>query len=274
MIRATATILLLLAHLPLLRGGFPRPEPPLPARVALADCVIVGQVTNVPADPVYALALPKIAGAPKVAHQMAVVRVDSVVIRAKDLRELRVGFIAPPPSPRRRPEFQWSVGQQGCFFLRKHPDESFWVLQADYDMVAKKDGNNFERSLALVKRCADLLKDAEAGLRAAVADDRLLTAGMLILRYRTPQHVYRGEPKTAPIDTDQSRRILAVLAEGEWTEKDLQAPMGRLRLFLRLGLTKRDGWKAGKSDKETAAAAREWLRAHSATYRIRCYVPD
>lgn len=277
MIRAMAAILLLMACVPPatpVRGGFPRPEPPLPQRVALADCVIVGKVTNVPADPVHAFALPKIAGAPKVAHQMAVVGIDSVVLGATDVRELRVGFIAPPPSPRRRTAFQWSVGQEGCFFLRKHPDESFWVIQADYDLVAKGRGKDFERRLALVQRCGKLLKDAEAGLRAPEADDRLLTAGMLILRYRTPQHVYRGEAKTAPIDAERNRLILAVLADGEWTEMDLRAPMGRLRLFFRLGLTARDGWKPAKSEKETAAAAQAWLRAHAATYRIRRYVPE
>jgi hypothetical protein len=274
MIRAMGPILLLTAWPTLARAGFPRPEPPLPQRVALADSVIVGQVTSVLENPVQAFALPKILGASKVPHHMAVVRIDSVVLGTKDLRELRVGFIAPPPSPGRRPGFQWSVGQQGCFFLRKHPDEPFWVIQADYDMLDKARDKEFESHLALVRRCGKLLEDVEAGLRASDADNRLLTAGMLIFRYRTPQHAYRGAAKTAPIDAGQSQRILAVLAEGEWAEKDLRAPMGRLRLFLRLALTSRDGWKAGKSDKETAEAARAWLRSNASTYRIHRYVAD
>jgi hypothetical protein len=273
MIRVVIAILLLLAWLPWVHAGFPRPEPPLPQRVALSDCVIVGQVTSVPEDRVNALALPKIAGAPKVPHQMAVVRIDSVVLGAKDLRELLVGFVA-PPSPRRQQGFRWSIGQQGCFFLRKHPDEAFWVLQADYDMMDKGRDKDFERRLAIVRRCGNLLKDVEAGLRAPEADDRLLTAGMLILRYRTPQYVYRGSAKTEPIDAEQSRRILAVLAEGEWAEMDLRVPMGRLRLFLRLGLKDGDGWKAVRSDKEAAEAARAWLRANASTYRIRRYIAD
>ncbi len=195
MIRVVAAILLLMAWLPLVRAGFPRPEPPIPQRVALADCVIVGQVTSVPEDPVHAFALPKIAGAPKVPHQMAVVRIDSVVVGAKDLQELRVGFVTPPPSPRRQPGFHWSVGQQGCFFLRKHPDESFWVLQADYDMLDKGRDKDYERRLALVRRCSKLIKDVEASLTAPDAEDRLLTAGMLILRYRTPSTSTAGRPR-------------------------------------------------------------------------------
>jgi hypothetical protein len=156
--------------------------------------------------------------------------------------------------------------------LRKHPDEPFWVIQADYDMLDKGRDKDFERRLTLVRRCGKLLEDVEAGLRASDVEDRLLTAGMLILRYRTPQHVYRGTPKTEPIDAGQSRRILAVLAEGEWTEKDLRDPMGRLRLLSRLSLTNRDGWKPVRSDKEAAEAAQAWLRANASTYRIRRYV--
>jgi hypothetical protein len=81
-------------------------------------------------------------------------------------------------------------------------------------------------------------------------------------------------PKTEPIDAQQSRRILAVLAEGEWTEKDLRDPLGRLRLFFRLGLTDRDGWKPVRSDKEAAEAAQAWLRTNASTYRIRRYAAE
>ncbi len=50
--------------------------------------------------------------------------------------------------------------------------------------------------------------------------------------------------------------------------------MGRLRLFFRLGLTNRDGWKSVRSDKEAALAAQSWLRANASTYRIRRYVAE
>jgi hypothetical protein len=235
--------------------------------------VIVGTVTEVKTDPALAFSLPKITGAPRVPYRLAVIRIDTAVRGAEDQREVSVGFVAPPPS-RRRDDFRWSVGQEGCFFLRKHPDESFYVIQSPFDVLDRARAKSFDRDLALVKRCAKLLEDPEAGLRSKETTDRLLIAAMLIFRYRTAQYVYRGEPKTEPIDTGQSRRILAILAEGPWTEKDIRDPAGRLRLFLRLGLTDRDGWKPPESAAEMATAAQEWLRANSDRYRIRRYVPE
>jgi hypothetical protein len=49
--------------------------------------------------------------------------------------------------------------------------------------------------------------------------------------------------------------------------------MGPLRLFYRLGLTEKDGWRRPGAAKEVPEAARAWLRAHAATYRIRRYAP-
>jgi hypothetical protein len=255
------------------RAGFPIPAPPLPERLALADAVVIGAVTEVKADPVLAFSIPKISGAPKVPHYIAVVRVETVVVGAKDEREMQVGFVAPRARPGRT-DFRWAVGQEGCFFVRKHPDERFHVLMGWWDFLDKAKTKDFDRDLALVKRCAKLLADPDAGLRAKDAEDRLLTAGMLIFRYRTAQYVYRGDPKTEPIDAEQSRLILSVLAEGEWTEKDVRDPMGRLRLFSRLDLTDMEGWKSPPSVKEAAEAARQWLRANAATFRIRRYVPE
>jgi hypothetical protein len=255
------------------QAGFPRPQPPLPQRLALADCVVIGKVTRVVSEPVHAFALPKIAGAPRVRHQLAVVRVETTLVGDRDAREISVGFAAPPPS-RRPADFQWTVGQEGCFFLRRHPDESFHVVQNSWDVVDRARTKTFDRDLALLKRGAKLLADPMTGLRSKDAEDRLLTAGMLLFRYRTAQYVYRGAPKTEPIDAEQSRLILSVLAESPWTETDLRAPTGRLPLFMRIGLTDKDGWKSSDSVKATAAAAREWLRSNAAEYRIRRYVPD
>ena len=253
------------------RAGFPVPEPPIPQRVALAEAIIVGKVTEVVSDPALALAIPKISGAPAVPYRIAVVQVKTSVRGAKDLREIRVGFAAPP---RRRVDFGWTVGQGGCFFLRKHPDESFFVIETSFDVMDRARSKTFDRDLAQVQRCAKLLDDPEAGLCSKDGEDRLLTAAALIFRYRTPRHVYRGEPKTEPIDAGQSRRILSVLAEGPWTEKDVRAPAGRLRLFLRLALTDKDGWQPAESAKDTAAAAQQWLRANAERYRIRRYAAE
>jgi hypothetical protein len=268
---------LLLAAVPPAAAGVRLPEPPLPQRVALAECVVVGRVAALAADPVGAYPLLKVAGAPKVPYQVAEVEVETVVAGARGARRLRVGFIVPltpergGPTRPRRPAVKLTAGQEGCFFLRKHPDEPFYVVQSPWDLLAK--GKDFDKDLALIKRCVRILDDPDAGLRSRDAGDRLLTAAMLIFRYRTVLWVYPGPPRTEPIDAEQSRLILATLSEGPWTDDDAKSPTGRLRLFLRLDLTRQDGWQSPRSVAELAPAAEKWLRENRATYRIRRYVP-
>jgi hypothetical protein len=274
-----ASVLLLLAVAPAY-GGVRMPEPPLPQRVALADCVCTGRITALEAEPVSAFPLLKIAGAPKVPHQIALVDLQTSVVGAKGLRQLRVGYVAPlppdqgGPSRPRRPPIKLTVGQEGCFFLRKHPEEPFYVMQAVWDLQDKATAKDFDREMILIKRCARLLNDPDAGLRSKDAGDRLLTAGMLIFRYRTVQWVYRGKPRTEPVDAEQSKLILAALAEGAWTREDVESPMGRVRLFLRLGLAAHDGWSPPSSVEDLPAAAEKWLRENRGSYRIQRYVPD
>lgn len=254
-------------------AGIPIPEPPVPQRVALADCVVVGEVTEVKPEPVYAAPDLKIPGAPKVPYRMAVIRAETVVVGPRDLREVRVGFVAAArPGAPRQAALRWTRGQEACFFLRKHPDEPFYVAQAGWAVLPRRGAEEYARQRALVERCARLLAGPLAGLRSQDAADRLLTAALLIFRYRTARAVYRGEPRTEPVDAEQSRLILSALAEGPWPAREVNGPMGRLRLFLRLGLTEKDGWRPAAA-KDVAGAARAWLRANAATYRIRRYAP-
>jgi hypothetical protein len=275
-----STAVLLVAAVAPAYAGVRMPEPPLPQRVALADCVCTGRIKALEAEPVSAFPLLKIAGAPKVPHQIVIVDVETAVLGTKGQRQLRVGYVAPPRPDRgdlsrpRRPQIKLSAGQEGCFFLRKHPEEPFYVMQTVCDLHDKATARDFDKEVLLIKRCARLLDDPDAGLRSKDAGDRLLTAGMLIFRYRTVQWVYRGRPKTEPIDAEPSRLILAALAEGPWTKEDAESPMGRLRLFLRLGLTGQDGWNAPSSVQEFPAAAENWLRENRGSYRIQRYVPD
>jgi hypothetical protein len=252
----------------------------LPERVALADCVVVGKVTGFEPDRVSASPLLKIRNAPKVQFQIAIVTSESKILAAKDNGPLRVGFLppAPPGSPTpqqyQKTEVKLRIDQQACFFLRRHPDESFYVAQTTFDVLDRVTTKTFDKDIALVGRCARLLADPDASLRSADAEDRWLTAAMRIYRYRTATVVYSGRAKTAPIDAEQSQRILAALAEGSWNEKDAMGPMGRLRLFLRLGLTRQDGWIKPVAVDATLTAARDWLRANGDSYRIRQYVPE
>jgi hypothetical protein len=251
----------------------PLVAPPVPKRVALADLVVVGKVTAIEDDLVEAPPLLKIPGVSKnVSYRMAVVTIDSALLGGKegDTR-IRIGVLQPA---KRAAKVQFKVEQEGCFFLRKHPDESFYVIQEPYELLDKTTTKEFDKEVALAKRSAQLLADPDAGLEAKEADDRLLTAAMLIFQARTPRVVYTKEPKTEPIDAVQSKHILTVLAEADWTERNLPSAMAPLSLFLYLGLTERDGWLPPKDVSALPEAARQWLKKNAAEYRIRRYVAE
>jgi hypothetical protein len=204
---------------------------------------------------------------------------------AKAGSEIRVGFIPPQTAPaggpvfiRRRPGLVLTTGQEGCFFLTKHPDENFYTVPAYFDFVEKK-APNFDKDMVQVKRCVKLLSDPDAGLKSKDAEDRMLTAGMLVSRYRTVKPGMDGKT-TEPIDAEESKRILQTLAEADWTVKPNPQPgpfglqMTPQNIFLRLGLTPEDGWKQPQNFMEVPAAAKAWLKDHAGAYRITRFVAE
>jgi hypothetical protein len=258
-------------------AGVQLPDTPLAERMALADCVIVGRVLSLEEEPALAYPLVKVPGAPKVAYRVAMVRVDTPILGLATQKEVRVGFIHVPTDerpvaiPSSSTQAKLVAGQEGCFFLHKHPEESFYVAQKAWDVLDKDKVKEFGKVVAQAKRCARLKEDPDAGLRSKDAEDRLLAAALLIYRYRTVAWASGGPPRTEPIDAERSRLILTALAEGPLADKTAAVP--RLRLFYRLGLTAKDGWKPPRSLKEVPAAADAWLRENAVTYRIERYVP-
>src|SRR5262249_42757688 len=130
-----------------------------------------------------------------------------------------------------------------------------------------KKSANFDKDIALIKRCTKILGDPNAALKAKDAEERFLAAAMLVARYRTPK---APNPKTEPLDAEQSKLILQALAGADWTPKTDFTQLSPLMVLHRLPLTKNDGWTppSPKDDKEYAAYAQRWLRDHADSYRI------
>jgi hypothetical protein len=277
-----ATVLLMLLAAVPAGAVVPLTAPPLPARVALADLIALGKVTSVEDEIVQAAPLVKIPGVTnKVPFRIAVVTIQSSLFGAEELKRVRVAFTPPSAdgakavrSGGKLAVVRFAAGDEGCFLLRKHQDEPFYVASAAYDFMDKAKTKDFAKEIALMKNCVRLLADTKAGLAAKQADDRLLTAALLIYRYRTARHVYLGKPRTETIAADESKRILTILAEADWNAKDPPAAGPPLSLFLRLDLTKEDGWEPPAVLAEVAPAARKWLDDHAAEYRIRRYLPS
>jgi hypothetical protein len=277
--RLCVVCFLLAACTPPVGAIVPVSAPPLPQRVALADLVVVGKVQALEKELVKGSPVLEVPGVQhQVPYRIANLAIRTVLVGPPDLTKVQAAFIPAgedlPRGVRKLVQVQLTVNQDGCFFLRKHPREPFYVAQVAYDVLDRGKMKEFDKELALVKRCAGLLKDPDAGLKAKDAEDRLLTAAMLIFRYRTPLWVYTGKPKTEPIDAEQSKLILKTLAEGDWTVQEGPAPLQPLALFLRLGLTEDDDWEPPTKLKEFAGAAQKWLHDKGRTYRLQRYVPE
>jgi len=252
------------------------PAAPVPDRVALAECVVLGKVGKVEDKNVSAVPYP--GAKTKVEYQVFALQIDDPLIGAKGMKELRIGFVPPmntgvrPPRP--LPQVNLVTGQEACFFLTKHSEENFYVPQQYTDVLDKKTPN-FDKEIALVKRCAKLLDDPNASLKSKDADDRLMTAAMLIIRYRTNR---QPNAKMESIDAEQSKLILQVLADADWTKtNDPNLRGGPQQYFLRLGLTDKDGWKQPRTAqeyKELPNVAKQWLKDNAGKYRIQRYVTE
>jgi len=257
---------------------------PIPQRVAQSDAVVIGKVTGFGDKLVNAKA---IFGDAKVDYQIAIVRVEDAFLGAKDAKEIKVGFVPPPPPPvpmpgpgpvliiKRHPQFNLTLDQEACLFLVKHPTEDFYVGVQYYDFINKTGDANFDKSMDEVRRAAKLLADPAAGFKSKEADDRFLTAALLVTRYRMRR--VGGAGKTEPIDAEQSKQILQALADADWAPK-VGGPVGfRLtpqRVFFQLGLTPKDGWTQPKDFNQTADEAKKWLQDNADKYRIEHFVAD
>ena len=259
--------------------------PPLSQRTALADVIVIGKVTGF-GDKLVTAAPPN--GGAKVDYQVAIVQVSDPISGLQDVKEIKVGFIPPPPPPpppapggpfiirKRYPQFNLTLDQEACLFLVKHPTEDFYVGQAYYDIL-NKNTPDFDKNMDEVKHCVQLLADPTASLQSKKADDRFLTAAMLIVRYRTAKP---GETKTASIDAEESKRILQALADADWNAKPTAGPvftgfrLTPMTAFNRLNLTPQDGWTQPKDAKEVPDAAKQWVKDNVEKYRIQRFVAD
>ncbi len=256
---------------------------PLPERVASCDCIVVAKVTAIEKKNVLARSYPGTKD--KVEYQVAVVKIDEALVGAKGLTHIKIGFL-PPQGPVGGPggirpgiRFQQVVlteGQEGCFFLTPHFEENFYTVPGFYQVLDKKAAD-FDKQVAQIKRCAKLLSDPKAGLKSKEAEDRALTAGLLVHRYRRITGPIVGTVKQESIDAEESKLILQGLADGDWSKGYSATDLTPQMSFGILGLTDKDGWRPGPFKNyqvEFPAAAKNWLKENAGTYRIQRYVVE
>lgn len=248
---------------------------PIAQRVATADAVVVGKVTNIEDKTVSA---PPFPGAPqKVEYQIAVIKIEDPILGAKGLTHLRVGFVPPQPGVVRPGGYRpptLAKDQEACLFLAQHPEGTFYTMPAYFSVIDTK-APTFEKDVAEAKKAARLLADPTAGLESKEAHDRFLTAAMLVARYRQ-RKPSAAPPAQEPIDAEESKRILLALADADWTPPNKPGPaqLTPQTVFSQLGLTAKDGWTPPKDFKQFPDEAKKWLKENADKYRIRRFVAD
>jgi hypothetical protein len=258
----------------------PNMPDPVPQRVAAADVVVVGKVTGFTDK---AVSLPRSPGdKEKADHQIAIIKVTEAIFGASEAKEIRVAFVPPPPANPRPgvlvlpdpTQVQLTRDQEACFFLTRIPDTDLYSASMLGAVLDKGNMLEYKGALTEARRIAKLLAEPKMGLASKNAEDRFATAILLVQRYRTP----RGRQKTEPIDAEESKLILKVLSEADWT---LPRPFSGLPLIQAanphlvigtLGATEKDGWKQPANFRAIAPAARKWYKDNAEKFVIQKYV--
>jgi hypothetical protein len=255
----------------------PSAPPPLYSRLAAAEYVVLGKVTG-HGDPV-SLGFDNFNPQLKVKYNVAKFKISKVLSGPKTIKEARVLFQAPGRFGAFPQQQSLPVRTEGVLFLKKRTGTDYYDLGAYPAVLAKKNNPKFKKELAYIQRCVKLLKDPEAGLKSRSKSDRLLTAALLISRYRS----YRGAHKnlrTESVGADRSKLILAQLAAANWLPKAKSMEPKPIELFDQLGLTAKDGWNyplvfgvpSPAQKRKRALAARAWVMKNYKTYRIQQFV--
>jgi hypothetical protein len=222
-----------------------------------ADVVVVGKVTAIEKDTVDA---PQFPGAKeKIAHKVAVVKINTNLAGANNLTHIKIGFVPPPkvqpggPVPvdqpaiqpiRPRPGLQMPEIKEGAemmFFLVKHPNADFYIIPNMSPPVDVKEEAG-KKEVEAVKKVTELLADPMKGLKSDKADVRAETAATLVMKYRSYPD-FGGEVDQVAINADESKLIMKAIAEADWKQvRPAPGGMNAMNAFYMLGLTEKDGW--------------------------------
>lgn len=203
-------------------------------KVTQSDTIVTGKVTSVEKETVE---LPQFAGDKnKVAFTVAVIKVESSLAGAKNVTHLKVAFLSQPgggggeeqpggPIKGRpfRPgggfgPVQLTEGQEGIFFLQKHPGSaSYYAVQQGYTPVSAK-AENYKDELAKVKAITDALTDPLKALKAEKLDARLTATAAIVGKYR--QWNKPGQAMEEAIPAEETKLIMKTLLEADWTAAD------------------------------------------------------
>jgi hypothetical protein len=209
---------------------------PLQQKLLTADAVVVGKVTGIEKEAVD-LSLPGQPG--KQPHTVAVVKVETALIGAKNVTHIKVAFPKPGEAPSEQPLQQGRLrplpapgrpgfgpvalteGQEGVFFLSKHPGaDGYYQINAGHLPMNASDGN-YKDELAKVTASAAAFADPVKALSADKVEDRVQSALALAQRYRSyPVNNPTGVVQEEPLPTEESKLLVKVLLDADWAKTE------------------------------------------------------
>jgi hypothetical protein len=176
-------------------------------------------------------------------------------------KTLKLAFI-PPAGRRRDPHLDFKAGTESLFFLTKAHGSDYYRVVMYFDAEAASPA-----CLKQAREAGKLLDSPRKALESKNAAERAQVAGLLITRYRSQPFADPSKIKQQPISAAESRLVLQGLAEGDW-KAPAYSQFSPRSLFLRLGLTEKDGWKV-KNFATVDVEAKAWLKANAGKYAIK-----
>ena len=246
-------------------------------RALRSPVVVIGKVTSVEKDAVDAPLYPGATN--KVAHKIAVVKVEAGLVGAANLTHLKIGFVPPAAGLRRGPDNpELKEGQEWLFFVTKHADGGFYAIPYLTPPVDSKAAD-YKAQVGSVKKALAAIADPAKAMKAEKAEDRYNAAVAVVYNLRSVPEGTRGEIENVPLTVEESRPILKALAEGKWKAEIASQAFNGFSAFSMLGLEEVDGWKPPEPQpgqeftEQTREAFAKWLDGAGKDYRIKKIVP-
>jgi hypothetical protein len=259
-----------------------------------SEVIIVGKVTEVEKEMAQATQFP---GQPeKVSYHIGVIKINEGLLGAKGLTTIRVGFlpvpkfdgpVGTPRGPATRPigrpfpaqQATLSAGQEGCFFLNKHYDGDFYVMQ-QFSLPLDKKVADFDKQLEAVKKVLKTIEDPMSGLKAKDVADRQMAAHVMIQKYRQYPPNATKQPKQEDISAEQSKLILLIMSEMEWNKFDPKTGVSLPNMFGMLGIQQgQNGFSPPQPQPNQpfdpnsyGQYVQKWLKDNAGKYRIQKWV--
>lgn len=126
------------------------------------------------------------------------------------------GQPAQPYYPQFPQQIQLIDGQEGVFFLIRHPTVAdAWVHSPGNPPLNPLD-TKYKSDLAEVKQVAAVYADPIKALKAEKADDRLRAASALVTRYRRPPAFDGKQYEQKAIPAEEAKLIFQAMRDADW----------------------------------------------------------